>query len=211
MKKLAIFDFDGTLFDSIGDVVICFNKTLSLHNLPTLTAEEYIPCLGGNIDEIISLVLKDNNTPENLEKIKKDYLNFYNSSKKEKTVPFPDAKGMLEELQEKNVLLAINSNRLNYSLKEFVQKYFDDIDEMSDVLPEEDFFEKLQIRERYEQVVDVIKELDEKYSITLYYRYEKELSAEEIAELMGLSIKTVYTRLERGRRLVLEKLGDENE
>ncbi|WP_305553673.1 HAD hydrolase-like protein [Methanobrevibacter sp. V74] len=42
MKKLAIFDFDGTLMDTVNDVVICFNKALTIHDLPTLTREEYI-------------------------------------------------------------------------------------------------------------------------------------------------------------------------
>ncbi|AMD17289.1 hypothetical protein TL18_04180 [Methanobrevibacter sp. YE315] len=128
MKKLAIFDFDGTLFDSINDVVICFNKALTVHEFPNLTREEYIPCLGGNIDDIVSLVLNDNSTPENVEMVKETYLNFYNASKKENTVPFDGVKEVLMKLQDKGILLAINSNRLNYSLKEFVGKYFDDID-----------------------------------------------------------------------------------
>lgn len=126
-----------------------------------------------------------------------------------KIAKYGKAIDLQEDLKKiKAYLFTVVRNEVANIVKEYT--YFDDIDEMPNVLPEEDFFEKLQIRERYEQVVNVIKELDEKYSITLYYRYEKELSAEEIAELMGLSVKTVYTRLERGRRLVLEKLGDEN-
>lgn len=128
MKKLLIFDFDGTLFDSICDVVICFNRTLKLHDFPTLTREEYIPCLGGNIEGIVSLVLGENSTPQNVETIKEFYLDLYDSSKKENSVPFPNAIETLKELQDKNIMLAINSNRLTYSLNEFVEKYFDGID-----------------------------------------------------------------------------------
>lgn len=128
MKRLAIFDFDGTLFDSIHDVLICFNKTLELYGFPTLTREELIPCLGGNIDEITSLVLAENSSPENVEKVKKTYLELYNPSKKELTVPFENAHDVLKKLQDKGILLAVNSNRLTYSLEELVGKHFSDID-----------------------------------------------------------------------------------
>lgn len=128
MKKLAIFDFDGTLFNSVDDVVICFNKTLEKFDFPTLTKEEYFECLGGNIDEITSLVLGKNSTPENVEKVKKYYLDLYNPSKKENTLPFEESHELLKQLQDKGVLLAVNSNRLTYSLKYFVEKFFGDID-----------------------------------------------------------------------------------
>ena len=128
MKKLAIFDFDGTLFDSVGDVIDCFNEALAIHNFPTLTYDEYIKCLGGNIDEIVSLVLNANSTPENVEKVKKTYLDLYNPSPKAKTIPFPKAHECLKELQDNGVLLAVNSNRLDYSLNYFVDKFFGDID-----------------------------------------------------------------------------------
>lgn len=128
MKKLVIFDFDGTLFDSIEDVIICFNKALTQYNLPALTRDEYIPCLGGDIDEIVSLVLGENSKSLNIESFKETYLNMYNSSEKENTVPFANIKETLKKLQDKNILLAINSNRLTYSLNEFVGKYFGDID-----------------------------------------------------------------------------------
>lgn len=131
MKRLAIFDFDGTLFDSVHDVIICFNKALSMNGFPTLTCEEYIERLGGNIDEIVSLILKDKNSKENIELIKKDYQRLYDNSNKENTLPFPNSLEVLKELQEKNILLAINSNRTTDSIKYFVDKFFKEIDFIS--------------------------------------------------------------------------------
>ena len=128
MKKLAIFDFDGTIFNSITDVIICFNKALSVNGFPTLTYEEYIEILGGNIDELVSLSLKDKNTPENMELVKNPYDEIYGTSNRENSLPFDGMHEVLLELQKKGILLAINSNRKNDSIKKFIGKYYSDID-----------------------------------------------------------------------------------
>lgn len=128
MKKLAIFDFDGTIFNSITDVIICFNKALSVNGFPTLTYEEYIEILGGNIDELVSLSLKDKNTPENMELVKNTYEEIYGTSNRENSLPFDGMHEVLLELQKKGILLAINSNRKNDSIKKFIGKYYSDID-----------------------------------------------------------------------------------
>lgn len=128
MKKLAIFDFDGTIFNSITDVIICFNKALSVNGFPTLTYEEYIEILGGNIDELVSLSLKDKNTPENMELVKNTYDEIYGTSNRENSLPFDGMYEVLLELQKKGILLAINSNRKNDSIKKFIGKYYSDID-----------------------------------------------------------------------------------
>ena len=131
MKKLAIFDFDGTLFDSVDDVVKSFNEALTVYGFPTVTREEYIGSLGGNIDEIVSLVLKDNATPENLESFKNAYLKIYYGSKKENSIPFPGVYEILKELESRDVILTINSNRFTDSIEFFVEKFFGDVDFLS--------------------------------------------------------------------------------
>ena len=62
----------------------------------------------------------------------------------------------------------------------------------------------LSIKERYDTVVKGITLLDDKYRAPMYMKYVEELSPEEIAEMLELPIKTVYTRLARGKALLLE-------
>ena len=73
---------------------------------------------------------------------------------------------------------------------------------------DKNFFEELCIKERFETVVAAIKTLDERYSITIFYHCFKEMSVKEIAAMMGISEKTVYTRILRGRVALLKALGE---
>ncbi len=127
MKKLCIFDFDGTLFDSLTDVAKCFNKAFRKLEFETPDPSFYIKSLGGNINEITSKLLKDRNTPENIELVKKTYEEIYANDLKENTVLFEGMLRVLETLQEEDILLAINSNRNPTSIKNFLKKSADNI------------------------------------------------------------------------------------
>lgn len=58
-------------------------------------------------------------------------------------------------------------------------------------------------------IYDKIRELGDVYRDVMFYKYKFDMTAEEIASLTGLSIKTVYTKLSRGRELLKVKLYDE--
>jgi DNA-directed RNA polymerase specialized sigma24 family protein len=68
------------------------------------------------------------------------------------------------------------------------------------------FIEELEIQKNYKKVIEPISKMDEIYSITLMYVFIEEKSVKEIASLMGISQRTVYTRLERGRKILLSSL-----
>ena len=73
------------------------------------------------------------------------------------------------------------------------------------------FVENLLIKENYDQVVKLIEAMDEKYSSTLYFFFTLEMSVNDIAEMMGISPKTVYTRLMRGKSILHKSLKGSNE
>jgi RNA polymerase sigma-70 factor (ECF subfamily) len=104
----------------------------------------------------------------------------------------------------KTYVLTIVANESNNFISnyEFVEPFDDGYAEMGD----DDFIRKINIAESYERVIKAIESMDEKYSITLLYRYHKGMSVKQIADFMGISEKTVYTRLLRGRKLLLEML-----
>lgn len=60
--------------------------------------------------------------------------------------------------------------------------------------------------ENVNYIYDKIKELGDKYSRVMMLKYQNEHTPEEIAEITELNIKTVYTKLSRGRELLKAKL-----
>lgn len=108
------------------------------------------------------------------------------------------------EQDVKNYVLTIIHNEVCNILNENEEKF--EFDEEFCSTSEYNFIEELQIQEKYDKVVKIIEKLDEKYSTTLYLVFCKEMTVKEIADMMGISAKTVYTRLARGKKLLLDSL-----
>ena len=109
-----------------------------------------------------------------------------------------------DEKDVKNYCFSILSNEICNVLNDSEEIY--ELNEEFNIEKEYSFIEELEIKENYNQVVKAIENLDEKYSTTLYLVFCKELTVNEVAEMMGISAKTVYTRLARGKALLLESL-----
>ena len=103
----------------------------------------------------------------------------------------------LGEKSVKNYVFSILSNEIYNFLNN--NEEFDELDEEFCEKLEYDFLEELDIKERYNDIVKTIESLDEKYSTTLCLFYCQEMSVKEISDLMGISEKTVYTRISRGK------------
>lgn len=108
------------------------------------------------------------------------------------------------ERDVKNYCLTILHNEIFNTLEENEENFEFGEEFCLDI--EYNFIEEIEIRERYEEVIKAIQDLDPKYSTTLYLIFFKENTVNEIAEMMGISTKTVYTRLARGRTLLLDSL-----
>ncbi len=69
--------------------------------------------------------------------------------------------------------------------------------------------EDVDIQMMYEDVVKAIDDLDPVYSMTLLLKYERGMTPDQIAEQMDVPVKTVYTRLSRGKKLLRDALKGE--
>ena len=68
MKKLVIFDLDGTLLNTLEDIKECLNIALEKFGYKTLTTPEVLKRVGYGAKKLVELAL-GNPTPEELEKV----------------------------------------------------------------------------------------------------------------------------------------------
>lgn len=68
------------------------------------------------------------------------------------------------------------------------------------------FIEDICIREQYNEVVRAIEQMDDIYGTTLFLVYCKDMTVNEIAEMMDVPAKTVYTRLARGKKMLRDSI-----
>lgn len=125
MKKLIIFDFDGTIVDTITDVGICFNKALEVNNFPQHPLDAFNHFVGGDLETVVSRMLpQDQVSDENIDNVKKIYRDLYLHSTKPNTKPYVGIMPLLDELKFLDIKLAINSNKGQVLLEDMVEKMF---------------------------------------------------------------------------------------
>ena len=108
------------------------------------------------------------------------------------------------ERDVKNYCFAVLNNEIYEVLNENQENK--DFDEAIFSVNDQSFVDELEMRENYDSVVAAIKAMDTKYSTALQLFFCREMSPKRIAELMGIPKKTVYTRIARGKKLLLESL-----
>ena len=119
-----------------------------------------------------------------------------------KVVRYINAFPRLTEREQQAYLYAILNNELNNYISEYLH-YNNESYELTNARDKTNFIEALEIKDRYDAVVDAIYELDEKYSTAMLFRYAKNFSVKKIAQLLGVSRDVVYMRLSRGRAQLL--------
>ena len=125
----------------------------------------------------------------------------------EKIIKYIDAIDFsVAEKAMKSYVLSIVSNEIINLLSSY--SYYDNIDDYKDILEDEDLIEKINITESYNEVVKIMEQLDERYGTILMYYFCCEMSVKEIASMLCLSKKTIYTRLQRGKLILLKRLNE---
>ena len=123
-KKLIIFDLDGTLVDSGGDIMTANNLTLKTFGFQPISYKKVKSIIGqgimGNI--IKSLAMQNKKvTDEQRQQMYNFFFTYYKKNVYVKSRPYPGIKRLLKRLQ-KHYQLAVCSNKLEKLTKIVLHK-----------------------------------------------------------------------------------------
>lgn len=129
MIKLAIFDLDGTLLNTLDDLAGACNHALTQCGCPVRPTEEYRMLVGRGITNLFRGALPEGQKSEDMvEKMRSYFIPYYNEHKCDLTKPYEGIIRLLDNLKQAGIALAIASNKYQSGTDELVARYFADYD-----------------------------------------------------------------------------------
>lgn len=126
MKKLIIFDLDGTLLNTITDLGKACNYALETMGFATHPIQAYAYMVGDGVRNLMKKAQQDADE-ETIDKLLQHFMVYYNEHCLEATKPYPGIMELLENLQNKGISLAVASNKYQEATSKIVKGCFPDI------------------------------------------------------------------------------------
>jgi len=123
MKTGILFDLDGTLLDTLEDLLDATNYALALHGFPPRTLPELRRFVGNGAYNQMRLSVPEGTPPETIQSVLDTYKPYYTAHCQNKTRPYPGIPEALAALRE-NYPVAIVSNKPDAAVKALCQQYF---------------------------------------------------------------------------------------
>lgn len=127
MYKLVVFDLDGTLCDTLGDLANAVNYSLEKEGLPTHPLQSYNKFVGNGINNLIKQVLLDKGDDEELNKsVKANFDSYYPLHLCDSTKAYDGIEALLKELRNLNIMTAVHSNKPHAYVPAILETLFKD-------------------------------------------------------------------------------------
>lgn len=125
MTRLVIFDLDGTLLDTIGDLAASCNHTLEQFGHPTHPIAAYPMFVGNGIAKLVERALPaECREAEYVERVRRSFVEYYRAHIADYSYPYDGVVNLLDELAERGVMMAVASNKFHEGTVALIDHFF---------------------------------------------------------------------------------------
>ena len=129
--RVALFDLDGTVLDTLDDLADAANAVLAANKMPQHTKDEIRMFVGNGIRKLIERAVPAGTDEETILKVLGDFKAYYGAHCAEKTAPYAGILEMLAALRAGGVRTAVVSNKADFAVKALAVQYFGDLFDMA--------------------------------------------------------------------------------
>lgn len=123
--KLAIFDMDGTILNTLDDLAISLNYALRNVGFPERTISEVKSFVGNGIHRLIELGVPADTSVAETEKVYQLFIEHYTVHCTDNTRPYDGIQKALKEIKDAGILTAVVSNKADYAVQDLCLEFFD--------------------------------------------------------------------------------------
>ena len=122
--KAVIWDLDGTLLNTLEDLMNSVNYGLSKHGMPKITLEQTRRFVGNGVAKLVERAVPAGTDGNVQADVLKDFREYYSIHSKDKTKPYDGVVELMTKLKAEGYKLAIVSNKLKEAVEELAGIYF---------------------------------------------------------------------------------------
>lgn len=125
MKKLVIFDLDGTLLNTIADLATSTNQALKRLGYPEHPLSAYPLFVGNGVNKLFERALPEGEkNEESVLRVRALFIPYYDVHNADFSTPYPGIVDTLTELQQRGIRLAVASNKYHSATCKLIAHYF---------------------------------------------------------------------------------------
>lgn len=124
----AIFDLDGTLLNTLGDLCDSVTYAVEKHGFPPVSMEQTRIRIGNGVRKLVERSIpEESRTDEMIDICLADFRAFYGEHMMNRTHPYEGIVSVLETLKENGVTVGVLSNKYDSAAKALIEHYFGDL------------------------------------------------------------------------------------
>lgn len=124
MKHAVIFDLDGTLLNTLGDLRAATNHALEVRGLPPHSMEEIRQFIGNGIRLLICRAMPEGTPEAEIDAALDDFKAYYAAHIHDRTVPYDGIPQLLTALKKRGIQVAVLSNKIDSASRQLIEYFF---------------------------------------------------------------------------------------